>query len=291
MKAKKMKPRYTLNPPMSVFLEEAGLAQYSTAQVPRFPKDYDDANPPKSVTDSPYYWWFRFLQLNERYRKTEAEGGRGRLATIYADFGDVYEVNFRDWWETHFKLFAEPLGKFRFEIARAAHRLAPFDDPRVLNVVVPLTWSREKLREHFERKVINLVPEPGPGQSRTSTKAKYRLEGRWNIEAMRNAYNVYRARQADAEGTSFSVNSREQSKTRYRTPWSVIALRAEIKVRYNKPNGKRELLKESDRSLAAARARNSATTIALRHYRNAEQLIAAAASRRFPGPRNTDSSP
>lgn len=38
---------------------------------------------------SVYYYWWEFLRLSDRY-KTICEGGKGRLARLYEDFGNVH---------------------------------------------------------------------------------------------------------------------------------------------------------------------------------------------------------
>jgi len=72
------------------------------------------ANPPPKLTEnekykgSLYYYWWAFLRLNPLYIKTCENEGKGKLSKLYADFGDVREDNFWEWWKTHNKLFMEP---------------------------------------------------------------------------------------------------------------------------------------------------------------------------------------
>ena len=59
---------------------------------------------------SPYYWWWAYLRRSEAYLKCCEQGGKGKLAKIYADFGDVREDNFKKWWTSKdqgAKLFGE----------------------------------------------------------------------------------------------------------------------------------------------------------------------------------------
>ncbi len=54
---------------------------------------------PKSLTyqqRSPYYWWWAFLRLNEDYVKCCELGGKGKLANLYKDFGDVRSDDFKE---------------------------------------------------------------------------------------------------------------------------------------------------------------------------------------------------
>ena len=72
---------------------------------------------PEGIEKSPYFWWWRFLGLNERYIETCKSSGDGPLAELYEDFGDVRVADgnvyqsFKKWWgvkgENHGQLFQE----------------------------------------------------------------------------------------------------------------------------------------------------------------------------------------
>jgi hypothetical protein len=265
-------------PAVSVLAEEAGLAQYPTSKVP---------GPDTIAEDVPFYWWFRFLQLNEKYSNAARAHGNGKLTTLYRDFGDVANVNFLDWWERHYHLFSEPVGKWRFQIARNEQALAPFGRQDVVNLVVPLTWSRQRLRDHFEKIVLSKIPEPAPGKTRAATKAKYKLEGRWAPNELRDAYRVYVERQADAEGTHFrKAHPLDETviskKVRHVTPWWTIAVRAGLEFHLVAKDKKSPLLREGAKGPDSEQARARAGDAARRHFARALLLIDAAASTRFP---------
>mgnify|MGYP006138194319 FL=1 len=65
---------------------------------------YRNAKPYKA---SIYYWWWAFLKRNVDYQNSCAKSGRGKLAALYRDFGNVFEADFLTWWSSHKKLFAE----------------------------------------------------------------------------------------------------------------------------------------------------------------------------------------
>ncbi len=59
---------------------------------------------------SHYYWWWEFLRRNQAYVQCCEQGGTGALAALYKDFGDVVNVEFKDWWLINsrgFRLFSE----------------------------------------------------------------------------------------------------------------------------------------------------------------------------------------
>jgi len=72
---------------------------------------------PEGIEKSPYFWWWRFLGLNDQYIETCERVGNGPLAALYKDFGDVRmqgdnpHRSFKTWWgaagEHHGRLFQE----------------------------------------------------------------------------------------------------------------------------------------------------------------------------------------
>jgi hypothetical protein len=48
--------------------------------------------------DSVYYIWWEFLRRHDGYKKTCDNGGEGEYAKLYADFGNVHEGTFTEWW-------------------------------------------------------------------------------------------------------------------------------------------------------------------------------------------------
>ena len=73
--------------------------------------------PLRDQQQSPYYWWWAYLRHSEAYLKCCEKGGKGPLAKIYVDFGDVREDNFKKWWTTNdqgAKLFGEQRQQVKF---------------------------------------------------------------------------------------------------------------------------------------------------------------------------------
>jgi len=61
--------------------------------------------------NSVYYLWWEFLRRHEGYRRTCENAGNGKYAKLYADFGNVHGVTFKEWWTKHARgarLFSEP---------------------------------------------------------------------------------------------------------------------------------------------------------------------------------------
>jgi len=238
-----------------------GRLAFSTRSYPIFGRSkYSDENPPKTVLSSPYYWWFKFLQLNEDYRKACEAEGEGVFAALYADLGDVRTVDFKTWWQGHAYLFAEKPEGYIMRIARGADELAPFDSAEVVNLVVPLTWTRRGLKRRFDELIVKRVEKGKRGVSVEASSAGYRLSGKWSIDAMANAYSVYKLRSQATVGK--------------RLPLADIAIKVGLPIAKGMELGKKSKL--------TVETRYEATIIASRHYKRAKQFIASAASASFP---------
>ena len=258
------------------------LLHFATRSTPKFGRGkkftYDDAKPPKSVTNSPYYWWFKFLQLSEDYKATVKAQGAGRCADLYADFGDILATDFKTWWQAHAHLFAEPYKGYSMKVAMSATELAPFGSKEVINLVVPLTWNQRSLKKRFAELVLNKVEKGGRGVSIEASEAKYQLSGKWRVDAMSTAYRVYMLRTQHADATDFARTDentgRKKALKRYALPWADVAIRAKIVSTIG--------LKEGVKTQQTSDERRTATILAMRHYKRAVAYIEAAASTSFP---------
>lgn len=235
---------------------------FATKSYPTFGRGlYDDTKPPKTVTNSPFYWWFRFLQLNDAYVAQATPA----LAKVYADLGDVRNIDFKSWWSTHVDHFAEPRTQYTLLIATSVDELAPFDSKEVVNLVVPLNWTNVGIKRRFGALIDKLVPKTQKGVRVQSSEATYRLGRKWNLHGMAHAYAMLvEKRRADAErlvtGKKVSI--------------------ADIAIRAGLPIAKG--LKEGVRTSATTDQRRTVTIVAVRHLKNAERFVAASASKVFP---------
>jgi hypothetical protein len=238
---------------------------FSTRSYPTFGrsrKPFDELNPPDTVTNSPYYWWFMFLRLNADYKATCEANGVGKCADLYKDFGNVHSVNFKQWWTDKAYLFSEPKKGYRMKIAKDINEIAPFDNEEVLNLVVPLTWSQRSLKKAFSQLVLKLVEKGKRGVSVEQSEAQYRISGKWSIDALSYAYKVYALKHALNEGK--------------KVVWADIGIRA------NLPYAKREKAVEGKITDETVDVRATLTVLANRHYKRALRFIDSATTKSFP---------
>jgi len=235
---------------------------FATKSYPTFGRHlYEDTKPPKSVTNSPFYWWFKFLQLNDEYAARVTPD----LALVYQDLGDVRGKNFKLWWNEHSELFAEPRTLYSLRVARALDELAPFNGSAAVNVVVPLDWTNVGIKRRFGALIDKLIPKTKRGVRVDGSHAKYRLGRKWSVQGMANAHAMLiQQRRADAE----KVESGKK-----------VSL-ADMAIRANLPIAKG--LKEGLKTSATSDQRRIVTIVAVRHLKNAKRLLAASGTRVFP---------
>ncbi|CAN1558378.1 hypothetical protein MCERE10_03312 [Burkholderiaceae bacterium] len=240
---------------------------FATRRYPLFGRGvYSDASPPASVINSPFYWWFKFLQLNDEYAKAVA-GKTSRVSRRVAkDFGDVRNTDFKSWWYAHVDLFAEPPSDYKMVVATTADELVAFGDSTAVNLVVPLTWTNVGLKRRFAEIIDKLVAKTPAGvRAHTASEAKYRLGRKWSTVGFQHAYDVYVARQAAQA---------EMAETGKKVAWADVAIRAGL------PAAKR--IQRGASALDTGEARRVLTILAVRHYRQAQAFIAASTSTAFP---------
>jgi hypothetical protein len=242
---------------------------FATKKYPTFGRGvYSENNPPSTVIASPFYWWFKFLQLNKEYAKA-VQGKRTKVKReVVAEFGDVSNVDFKTWWNMHSHLFAEPISNYKMYIPKDASEAAPFDEAEVINLVVPLNWSNVGIKRRFAQIIDVLVAKtPKGARAHKTSEAKYKLGRKWSPVGLKHAYDVYVARQQALQ---------KEQDTGERTYWADIGILA------NLPSAKGAQLR--DKSASSVDIRTKLTIQAVRNYKLAESFIAASMSNTFPSP-------
>lgn len=123
-------------------------------------------NPVKwRLEESPYYWWWVALTKNSRYIDCCNRGGKGKLAKLYKELGDVrYEGNrlkaFVSWW-THEMSSGEKRGVYLFAEPVLPTYLGEFENHKALPkkwnketqmiISIPLTISQKQIRRLLDR--------------------------------------------------------------------------------------------------------------------------------------------
>jgi hypothetical protein len=143
---------------------------------------------------SVYYWWFEFLRRNDQYKRCCESGGKGRLATLYKDFGNVHAGSFRRWWDTDQRgerLFAEPPAPIRLQELRDADEWdEEWTRTGVMVVVVPLTEPKRRIKRWFGR-VLDMRHTGRPGYPTKEPAALYQVHQKFSVLALEQMLMVW----------------------------------------------------------------------------------------------------
>lgn len=220
---------------------------------------------------SPYYWWWQYLRRNEDYLKCCERGGRGKLAELYADFGDVRSDDFHHWWtagQRGPKLFGEQPLKIKFgELASPTDYSPEWRKEQVMVVAFPLTKSKRQLMGDIKRLLDQRHPgrQGRPALADLASTARYRISRNYTIANLQTALAVY-----DLWLKSQNAKSEEEKS-------ALWEIGRELNLN---PAAVRRA--QSRVALDRSTARNHLSALVSRYLRTAKQNIAAVALGQFP---------
>jgi hypothetical protein len=151
---------------------------------------------------SVYYWWWEYLRRNAAYKRCCEQHGKGRLAEMYKDFGDVHALDFKTWWKEDNRggrLFAEPpakllLGELSYE---QAMQLEKWNTDNVMVVIVPLTQSKRHLAKRFNAILKKRHSGERGKRLLSRSAAKYPLAAPFKVQSLKASLDAYDMRLAD----------------------------------------------------------------------------------------------
>ena len=169
-----------------------------------------DKNPkPKYAWEnSVYYWWFEYLKRNEDYLKCCESGGKGKLANLYKDFGDVRTITFKKWWmenQRGAELFADPSPEDTVRTLNEGEKA--LSKSEALTISFPINLPKNLLEKRFKQ-ILDIEHKGKRGvQLAKKSRAKYRFNGQPNIEGLRVALQVYDYKKANPDMKLFDIGN------------------------------------------------------------------------------------
>jgi len=175
---------------------------------------------PRNWEDTVYYWWWEYLRRNEDYIETCVQNGTGKCAKVYADFGDIRNKTFKEWWSENDRgatLFANKASANTLRIVEK-HEIESLDPDLVL-LSLPLDLPMKHLVSRF-KKLVGEIHKPnrlsklGLDASKSNAKgrqyakysnATYRFEGQPNIKALKIGLYVYDLARANPDKTKWGI--------------------------------------------------------------------------------------
>jgi hypothetical protein len=150
-------------------------------------------------TRSPYYWWWVYLRRNEDYLRCCENGGKGKFAKLYKDFGDVRGDDFKKWWkEKGVELFSEKHvseggDMVLMELTDKSQWNESWTSDKVLVVAMPLTSSKRYLQSRFNAllKKRHTTKRGRHYKTFEESSAKYPLAKNYTIRNLETTLAVY----------------------------------------------------------------------------------------------------
>ena len=148
----------------------------------------------RSWKRSVYYWWWAYLKRSPEYHACCEAGGKGKLATLYKDFGDVRGSDFKAWWREGDRgatLFAEPAVEVSVRVLSEGDAIT--DPAKGLSVYLPLNLPNGFLVKRV-KDLLNAIRKGKRGVQygrADKSNAKYKFDGQPNLKALEKTLKVY----------------------------------------------------------------------------------------------------
>jgi len=219
-----------------------------------------------------YYWWWEYLRRNADYKKCCEQNGKGKLAELYKDFGDVHAVDFKTWWNEDNRggrLFAEKPAELLFaELTyEQTMMLEMWDSKDVMVVIVPLTQSKRHLAKRFNTLLKNRHSGKRGKRLLEKTNATYKVTSQFKIDSLKTSLAAYDMRLAEPKKPLWQIAiAAGLSKT----------VQNELKEQ-NAANVKGNKVDMEQRNLL--------NVLAVRAIKRVKMMIAATATGGFPKPK------
>ena len=146
---------------------------------------------------SPYYWWWAYLKRNSDYIACCERGGKGKLASLYADFGDVRRDEFRYWWGAPSNKGAYLFLEQPLELSvQKIDTQQEWDDrwgDNVMVVAVNLDMGRRKLQKQFANllQYESFSKRGRKSMSKTMSSSRYPLHRNFTTSNLKVMLDVY----------------------------------------------------------------------------------------------------
>ena len=147
-----------------------------------------------------YYWWWSYLKRNQEYLICCEKLGKGKLAALYKDFGDVRGDSFKAWWIQGGRgahLFADPQAEDSIRVMETGQ--GALDPTEAFTVSIPLYLPKKTILRSFKELLDERHQGKRGHQLAKRSKARYQVKGQPNVPAIKQALEVYDFRLANTD--------------------------------------------------------------------------------------------
>jgi hypothetical protein len=161
--------------------------------------------------DSVYYFWWEFLRRHDGYKKTCESCGKGKCAKLYADFGNVHGVSFKEWWskgDRGARLFAEPPLPTRVVALTSADvRALPenWDSQSLLIVAVPLSLPKRFIEQKLRTILFQHHRRKRGQRTFKESRALYPIAAQFKTSSLKSMLDVYNLRHSQPDLTLWQI--------------------------------------------------------------------------------------
>jgi hypothetical protein len=164
--------------------------------------------------NSIYYLWWEFLRRHEGYKKTCENGGKGKHAGLYADFGDVHEGTFREWWTKDDRgahLFAEqPLPNRVVALTSKEIDALPedWDSGSLLIVGIPLHLPKRFIQQKLKEILARHHKRKRGQRTFRESRAHYVIATQFRVHSLKKMLDLYDLRQEQPKMRLWEIGQR-----------------------------------------------------------------------------------
>lgn len=164
----------------------------------------------KPWQNSVYYWWWEFLRRNEDFRRCCNRGGKGKLQQLYADFGNVFEYETKDFWKWWSEKVNPEESRGEYLFAEPGARQLETDDgggfdetEDCLIIKVPLEVRTTYLVQKF-RKLLS-EHEEEVRDARLKSRARYKVAAKVRSSSLHTTLKVFDYQRANPGATHVEI--------------------------------------------------------------------------------------
>ena len=182
--------------PFTFVVEIRNMASLPCHFTFRHPIFGSKKSPSDKWKNSVYYLWWEFLRRHEGYKKACQIGGNDEYARLYADFGNVHDVTFKEWWtmgDRGARLFAELSlpSSLLIEPDDIEQLLPAWQSGGVLFFVIPLMLPKLFIRKRFDEILSKRHTRSRGQRTFRQSRAHYPIKSQFSMHSLKKALQAY----------------------------------------------------------------------------------------------------
>lgn len=153
----------------------------------------------KELEKSPYYWYWAYMKRNKEYIKCCDNNGKGKLAKLYKDFGDIRSDDFAEWWggknQKGGYLFGEVADDFKLKQLQSQREWSEEWGSNIVVIALNLNEGKRKLQQYFSKELDKLHKgkRGRKSMSKTQSTARYSLYRNSSVNTLKKMLMAYDA--------------------------------------------------------------------------------------------------